>query len=103
MNFRRADLSAPSAQVRTLNESRDGDGIMSPASALPKIQIEQRIAGDNVWLHDRTTDSEQELMACVSQALNYEVLESEEAVGQAMFAELLGAAEATSDNLTVVI
>jgi len=76
---------------------------MSPAYALPKIEIEHSVVGDNVWLHDRTTDAEQELMACASHALNYEVLESEEAVGQAMFAELASAAETTSDELTVVI
>jgi 6-phosphogluconolactonase/glucosamine-6-phosphate isomerase/deaminase len=76
---------------------------MSPAFALPKIEIEHSAVGDNVWLHDRTTDAEQELMACASHALNYEVLESEEAVGQAMFAELASAAETTSSDLTVVI
>ena len=76
---------------------------MSPAYALPKIEIEHSVVGDNVWLHDRTTHAEQELMACASHALNYEVLESEEAVGQAMFAELASAAETTSSDLTVVI
>ncbi|HEX3144187.1 MAG TPA: hypothetical protein VHQ64_09455 [Pyrinomonadaceae bacterium] len=76
---------------------------MSPAFALPKIEIEHSVVGDNVWLHDRATDAEQELMACAPHALNYEVLESEEAVGQAMFAELASAAEATSSDLTVVI
>ena len=76
---------------------------MSPAYALPKIEIEHSAVGDNVWLHDRTTDAEQELMACASHGLNYEVLESEEAVGQAMFAELASAAEASSNDLTVVI
>jgi 6-phosphogluconolactonase/glucosamine-6-phosphate isomerase/deaminase len=76
---------------------------MSPAFALPRIEIEQHVVGDNVWLHDRHTDAKQELTACVPRALNYEVLESEEAVGQAMFAELREAASLTPDNLTVVI
>jgi 6-phosphogluconolactonase/glucosamine-6-phosphate isomerase/deaminase len=76
---------------------------MSPAFALPKIQIDQRLVGDNVWLHDRNTDSEQELMARASHALNYEVVQTEEAVGQAMFAELAEAAARTTDDLTVVI
>jgi 6-phosphogluconolactonase/glucosamine-6-phosphate isomerase/deaminase len=76
---------------------------MSPAFALPRIEIEQHTVGDNVWLHDRNTDAEQALMMCVPQALNYEVLESEDAVGRAMFAELTDAAARTPDDLTVVI
>jgi 6-phosphogluconolactonase/glucosamine-6-phosphate isomerase/deaminase len=76
---------------------------MSPASALPRIEIEQHVVGDNVWLHDRNSDAERELMACVPHALNYEVLESEEVVGQAMFAELVEAAARTADDLTVLI
>jgi 6-phosphogluconolactonase/glucosamine-6-phosphate isomerase/deaminase len=75
---------------------------MSPAFALPRIEIEQHTVGDNVWLYDRNTGAEGELMTCVAQALNYEVLESEEVVGQAMFAELVHAAAGT-DYLTVVI
>ena len=76
---------------------------MSPAFALPRIEIEQHVVGDNVWLRDRHTDAEQELMTCVSHALNHEVLESEEVVGQAMFAELKDAAARTAEDLTVVI
>ena len=76
---------------------------MSSAFTLPKIEIEQHAVGDNVWLHDRNSDAEQKLMTCVSHALNYEVLESEEVVGQAMFAELWDAAARTADDLTVVI
>jgi 6-phosphogluconolactonase/glucosamine-6-phosphate isomerase/deaminase len=76
---------------------------MSSAFTLPKIEIEQHTVGDNVWLHDRNSDAEQKLMTCVPHALNYEVLESEEAVGQAMFAELIDAAARTTDDLTVVI
>jgi 6-phosphogluconolactonase/glucosamine-6-phosphate isomerase/deaminase len=76
---------------------------MSPAFALPKIEIEQHVAGENVWLHDRATNAEQELMACDPHPLNYEVLESEDAVGRAMFAELTSAATATPGDLTIVI
>ena len=76
---------------------------MSPAFALPRIEFERHVVGDNVWLSDRNTDAEQELMACSAHVLNYEVLESEESVGQAMFAELTNAAAGTPDELTVVI
>ena len=72
-------------------------------SALPAIEIEQSVVGDNVWLHDRNTDAGQELMSVVPQALNYEVLDSEDAVGQAMFAELSEAVAHKRDQLTVVI
>jgi 6-phosphogluconolactonase/glucosamine-6-phosphate isomerase/deaminase len=76
---------------------------MSPASAPPTIEIEQHVVGENVWLHDRGTNAEQELMSCIPQALSYEVLDSEEAVGQAMFAELREAAARKRGNLAVVI
>ena len=76
---------------------------MSPAFALPKIEIEQNAVGENVWLHDRNTTAEHELMACTPHSLKYEVLESEEAVGRAMFAELTSAAAAPPGDLTVVI
>ena len=76
---------------------------MSSASARPGIEIEPHTVGDNVWLHDRNTEAERELMGRVPQPLNYEVLESEEVVGQAMFAELRDAAARKSDDLTVVI
>jgi 6-phosphogluconolactonase/glucosamine-6-phosphate isomerase/deaminase len=76
---------------------------MSPAFTLPGIEVEQHVVGDNVWLHDRNTNAEQELMACAAHALNYEILESEEAVGQAMFAELTNAAAKAPGDLTVVI
>jgi hypothetical protein len=76
---------------------------MSPALGLPTMEFEQHVAGDNVWLHGRNTDASQELIACVSHALSYEVLESEDLVGQAMFAELTDAAARKPDDLTVVI
>lgn len=75
----------------------------TPGFAPPKTEIAQHVVGDNVWLHDRNTDAEQELMACISQPLNYEVLESEEVVGQTMFAELVNVAARKADDLTVVI
>ena len=76
---------------------------MSSALAHPGIEIERHVVGDNVWLSGRSTDAEQELMACSAHQLNYEVLESEESVGQAMLAELTEAAVGTTDDLTIVI
>lgn len=76
---------------------------MSPAFALPGVEIERRVVGDNVWLCDGNSDADTELMNHSPQALVYEVLASEEAVGQTMFAELRRAAEAKQGDLTVVI
>lgn len=76
---------------------------MSPAFAGPTIEIEQHVVADNVWLHDPNTAAEQELMARPSHALNYEVLASEDLVGQAMFAELRDAAAGKAGDLAVVI
>jgi 6-phosphogluconolactonase/glucosamine-6-phosphate isomerase/deaminase len=76
---------------------------MSPAFALPEVRIERRIAGENIWLCDRNSEAQSELMTCSSQELTYEVLDSEEAVGRAMFGELFAAAQATENDLTVVI
>jgi len=76
---------------------------MSPALASPRVEIERRVVGDNVWLRDGNSDADTELMNYSPQTLKYEVLDSEEAVGQAMFEELRLAAETKQGDLTVVI
>ena len=76
---------------------------MSPAFALPRVDIRQHVVGDNVWLCDANRNALTELMERRPQALNYEVLDSETSVGQAMFAELVRAARETEDDLTIVI
>jgi 6-phosphogluconolactonase/glucosamine-6-phosphate isomerase/deaminase len=76
---------------------------MSQALDLPVVEIERRVAGENIWLCDCNSDALTELMSHSPVALEYEVLDSEEAVGQAMFDELVQAAEATEDDLTIVI
>jgi 6-phosphogluconolactonase/glucosamine-6-phosphate isomerase/deaminase len=67
------------------------------------VQIERRMAGENVWLYHAGADEQAELMKYSPQTLNYEVLESEAAVGRAMFDELVGAAGKKEGDLTVVI
>src|SRR4051812_11380515 len=76
---------------------------MSQALDVPVIEIERRVAGDNIWLCDRNSDMTAELMSRAPVALNYEVLDSEDAVGQAMFEEILQASRATDRDLTIVI
>jgi len=76
---------------------------MTSASVLPTIEIDRHIVGENIWLCDRNADAQAELMSRGPQVLRYEVLDSEAAVGQAMFDELVSAADATRDDLTIVI
>jgi 6-phosphogluconolactonase/glucosamine-6-phosphate isomerase/deaminase len=66
-------------------------------------QIHRRVAGENVWLYHAGADEQAELMKHSPQSLNYEVLESEAAVGRAMFDELVSAADKKESDLTVVI
>ncbi len=76
---------------------------MSQALDMPVVEIERRVAGENIWLCDGNSDMVAELMSRPPAALEYEVLDSEEAVGRAMFAELLEAAAASHGDLTIVI
>ena len=62
--------------------------------------IRRRVAGDNVWLG--YSDS-QALDALTSRELSYEVLESEAAVGRAMFEEIESAARARQGDLVIVL
>jgi len=56
---------------------------MTSTLAPVAVSIERRIAGENVWLGRGGMDERAELMSYPPHALNYEVLESEEAVGRA--------------------
>ncbi len=76
---------------------------MSQAVDLPVAEIERRVAGENIWLCDRNTEALTELMSRTPAALKYEVLDSEDAVGQAMFDELVQAGAETQRDLTIVI
>ena len=63
------------------------------------VQIERRVAGENVWLYHAGADEQAELIKYSPQMLNYEVLESEAAVGRTMFDELVSA----SDKLATIV
>ena len=73
---------------------------MSSSSAPTPSGIRRRVEGDNVWLERA---GEGPLAERVPLPINYEVMESEEAVGRAMFDELETAALETEGDLTVVI
>src|SRR5215813_896025 len=76
---------------------------MSSIFATSTAQIERRVIGENVWLRGSDVDAQAELMKHAPQALNYEVLESEAAVGRAMLDEIEAAAREKSGDLTIVI
>lgn len=78
-------------------------GEMSSTFAPTESSIERHSAGNNVWLRRAGVDARAELMAHAPQALKHEVLESEEAVGRAMLAEIEAAGRTKSDDLTIVI
>ena len=76
---------------------------MSSPAATEMTRIERRLPGDNIWLCRAGADDDAELDLLSPQRLDYEVLESEEAVGREMFAELQTAARASERDLTIVI
>lgn len=65
-----------------------------------KRSFSRRMAGENLWLE--RADLEPPASNGAGQ-LDYRVLESEEAVGDAMFAELVNFADATDGDLTLVL
>jgi len=80
-----------------------GDLEMTSSFASTPVRIERRLAGENVWLYHTGADEHAEFMKYSPNSLNYEVLESEGAVGRAMFDELVIAADKREGDLTVVI
>jgi len=76
---------------------------MTSANVSPAAAIDRHVVGENIWLCDRNSDAQAELMKHSPQALSYEVLDSEEAVGRAMLDELQRAAQTTAGDLNIVI
>lgn len=72
-------------------------------SAIAKSQIQRRTAGENVWLGRVDGSAADRLAELTSQTLNYEVLDSEEAVGLAMFDEIETAARGKTGDLTILL
>src|SRR5687768_15868775 len=63
-----------------------------------KRTIVKRNVGDRTWLSTASLD-----FAPVNTPFEYEVLENEDAVGQAMFDELVSYASATDGDITIVL
>ena len=72
-------------------------------SVSTEIQIHRRTAGDNVWLSRSGDDAAARLASLTAQTLNYEVLESEDAVGRTMLEELETAAREKRGDLTIIL
>lgn len=68
-----------------------------------KSQIQRRTAGDNIWLSRAVDGAEDRLSSLSAHRLNYEVLDSESAVGQAMLEELQTLARGKSGDLTIIL
>lgn len=62
--------------------------------------VDRRVAGDNVWLG--LTENEQKF-GSVSDAFKYNVLESEDAVGKAMYDELVTYARDKAGDITIIL
>src|SRR2546427_492916 len=63
----------------------------------------RRIVANNIWLSDARMEACEELERLPVHELNYEVLESEEAVGRAMLAEIETAAQSKDGDLTIIL
>jgi 6-phosphogluconolactonase/glucosamine-6-phosphate isomerase/deaminase len=72
-------------------------------SAIGHQKIGRRVVGDNVWLAHAKPGGDEFPEWLKPEKLNYEVLPSEEAVGQAMLEEIEAAARAKSGDLIVII
>ena len=66
-------------------------------------RIRRRVVGNNVWLSDSQPDARGQLARLPAHGLNYEVMESEEAVGREMLAEIETAAQSKAGDLTIIL
>src|SRR5216684_3927745 len=68
-----------------------------------RYPVQRRTAGDNVWLSRAGDNAHAALASLKARTLNYEVLDSEEAVGRAMLTELEMAAAEKNGELTIIL
>src|SRR5207253_5629291 len=65
--------------------------------------ISRRVVANNIWFSDAATNAREQLARLAVHGINYEALESEEAIGRAMLDEIETAAREKAGDLTVVI
>jgi 6-phosphogluconolactonase/glucosamine-6-phosphate isomerase/deaminase len=68
--------------------------------SIARKNIERRIAGSNIWLEYSDGDAK---IPARSSAFNYEVLATEEAVGQAMFDELIAYSKTKTGDIVILL
>lgn len=71
--------------------------------ATSQVQLQRHAVGRNVWLSRTDDDALSVLAALPAQALNYEVLESENDVGRAMLDEVVQAVRERTGDLTIIL
>jgi len=72
-------------------------------SAPGSQSISRRVVGNNVWLGHAATDAAEPLARLAVQAISPDVLETEEAVGRAMFEEIEKAASGKQGDLVIIL
>src|SRR5947209_7405441 len=72
-------------------------------SAPVSQKLLRRLAGQNIWLGYKVADGENKLARLPVQPINPEVLETEEAVGEAQLEELSRAANAKDGDLVIIL
>src|SRR5215204_2633868 len=68
--------------------------------SIPRKTINRRTAGSNIWLEYRDGDAG---ISSDSAAFNYDILPDEEAVGRAMFDELIGYSKEKSGDIVIIL
>ena len=71
--------------------------------ASSQSKITRRVVGNNVWLAHADHNSQKLLADSSPQQIDYEVLETEEAVGRAMLEEIEQAARAKTGDLVIIL
>ena len=66
-------------------------------------KISRRVVANNIWFSDAATNAREQLARLAVHGIDYEALESEEAVGRVMLDEIETAAREKEGDLTVVI
>ena len=72
-------------------------------SAQTRQSIRRRVVGKNVWLSRADSGAHEESARLPARKINYEVLESEEAVGRAMLEDLEEYARAKRGDLVIIL
>jgi 6-phosphogluconolactonase/glucosamine-6-phosphate isomerase/deaminase len=79
------------------------EGKEEAVSAPGSQSIKRRVVGSNIWLAHSETHRQEPLDTMAVKAIKPDVMETEELVGRAMFAEIERAANATENDLVIIL